>query len=684
MLRTAPLLAWLTIITICFSAIAVGQSQDHSAVPTAAGGAASGAPGLFELAQNRPTNLVDRLKAIRNGTTSSAPADTAETSSRRSSRRAAAAPATPAAPVTPAPITPAPENEMNTLEPRQPAPDLPSVLVRRGASPEPAAPITDVSELTTTGDPEPETVWETADARGESSRRTARRWQSPETPARQAPAAQLPATTFHSAPGGGSGTLTLSEQGPTLRVEALGPKTISVGKSATYRIRLLNQGREIARGVVVTATVPPSAQVVSATSPMGSVREATDAAGSHRVTWSLDQVSGSSQQELAIDLKATVNQPIDLQVDWMYRPEPLSARIEVQQPQLAVNVDGPVEMRYGETKVFRVRLSNPGNGPAERVAVNISATGANAEPRQIGTLSAGESRTLEMELTANQAGSMKIRTVATGDANLQAEAEHIVRVRRPVLAVQVSAPGMIYAGTTAMYKIRVANRGDAVAEGVIMQVELPAGAKNGIGVDKKPITLEQPRWRVGDLTPGAERTYSMQCDLTADGQNQLVARIQSEDDSVASDSAITVVEAIADLKLIVNDPKGPIPVGQDAVYEIQVVNRGSKEARDVKLVAQFSEGIEPSAASGQRAEIVPGQVIFEPITSVPAGAQVSVKITARAAQNGNLRFRAELNCRSPETKLVAEESTRFYGAPAGAASAQTATRSANEPTPARR
>jgi len=467
-------------------------------------------------------------------------------------------------------------------------------------------------------------------------------------------------------------------------VEALGPKTISVGKSATYRIRLLNQGTSAARSVVVTAAIPGSAQVVAARSPMGSVSEATDAAGGHRVTWSLDQVSGGSQQELTIDLKATENQPLDLQVDWMYRPAPLAARIEVQQPQLAVSVDGPVEMKYGDTKVFSVRLSNPGNGPAERVAVNISATGANAEPRQIGTLAAGESRTLEMELTANQAGSMKIRTLATGDGNLQAEAEHVVRVRRAVLAVEIAAPGMIYAGTTAMYKIRVANRGDAVAEGVIMQVDLPTGAKNGVGVDKKPITLKQPRWRVGDLSPGAERIYSMQCDLTTGGQNQLVARIQSTDDASATDSAITRVEAIADLKLTVNDPKGPVPVGQDAVYEIQVVNRGSKEARDVKLVAQFSEGIEPSSATGQQANIVPGQVVFEPIASIPAGGQVSVKITARAEQSGNLRFRAELNCGSPETKLVAEENTRFYGAPAGAAPTQTADRTANEPTPARR
>ena len=47
--------------------------------------------------------------------------------------------------------------------------------------------------------------------------------------------------------------------------------------------------------------------------------------------------------------------------------------------------------------------------------------------------------------------------------------------------------------------------------------------------------------------------------------------------------------------------------------------------------------------------------------AIPAGGEVTVKITARAGKGGNLRFRAELNCSKPETKLVAEESTRFYG-----------------------
>jgi hypothetical protein len=243
---------------------------------------------------------------------------------------------------------------------------------------------------------------------------------------------------------------------------------------------------------------------------------------------------------------------------------------------------------------------------------------------------------------------------------------------------------LIYAGTTANYRIRVSNRGDAIAEGVVMQVDLPSGAEHGIGVDKQPITLAQPRWRIGDLSPGTEQVYSLQCDLTVGGENQLVARLQGVDGLTANHAALTKVEAIADLKLVVNDPQGPIQVGQDAVYEIEVLNRGSKAAQDVKLVAQFSEGIEPATAAGHDAEIVPGQVVFEPIATVPAGGKITLRITARATVSGNLRFRAELNCGSPETKLVAEESTRFYGQAPAATGKPSAVSASREPTPARR
>ena len=145
-----------------------------------------------------------------------------------------------------------------------------------------------------------------------------------------------------SAPAAAGAQLSLSQQMPTLRVEAVGPSAIALGKPATYRVRLLNLGSSPASRVVVTATLPDSVQVLSAQAAQGQVNQGADAGGDNRIAWDVDQLAANTQQELTLSLQATQNQPLDLQVDWMCRPSSLTARVEVQQPQLAMNVEGPL------------------------------------------------------------------------------------------------------------------------------------------------------------------------------------------------------------------------------------------------------------------------------------------------------------------------------------------------------
>ena len=81
----------------------------------------------------------------------------------------------------------------------------------------------------------------------------------------------------------------------------------------------------------------------------------------------------------------------------------------------------------------------------------------------------------------------------------------------------------------------------------------------------------------------------------------------------------------------------------------------------ITFVGQFSEGIEPVKADGVTARLVPGQVLFNPIPRVEPGDEIKLKIIARANQAGNHRFRAKLNCSDPDTQLIAEETTFFFG-----------------------
>ena len=124
--------------------------------------------------------------------------------------------------------------------------------------------------------------------------------------------------------------------------------------------------------------------------------------------------------------------------------------------------------------------------------------------------------------------------------------------------------------------------------------------------------------------------------------------------------ANTRVESVANLVMDVKDPAGPVALGEDAVYELRIRNRGTKEAENVEVFAYFSRGVEPVAAEGAPNRIMPGQVIFQPIPSIAPGAETVMKVRARAEVAGNHVFRAEAHCKPLSARLISEATNLFY------------------------
>jgi hypothetical protein len=191
-------------------------------------------------------------------------------------------------------------------------------------------------------------------------------------------------------------------------------------------------------------------------------------------------------------------------------------------------------------------------------------------------------------------------------------------------------------------------------------------------------------WTVGSLAAGAERSLELKCSLSTPGENRMQFVTSAGDNLSASAASTTQVEALADLKIEIRDPQGPVAVGTDAVYELVIHNRGSAPAHDVDLVAFFSEGLEASAVEGGGHEITTGQVTFTPLATVGAGDTVIYKVRAKADREGHHVFRCELFCESLHTKLAAEEATFFYGdaaAPAASAAPAQSQFTPAEPAP---
>jgi uncharacterized repeat protein (TIGR01451 family) len=468
---------------------------------------------------------------------------------------------------------------------------------------------------------------------------------------------------------GGDGAVLLTNRAPAITFETMGPRKIVIGQETNFKVRMINMGDVAARNVIVTVRMPAWAEVNSNSATRGT--PLSDSAGDlmSTVTWELSELAAGGSETLTLGIVPRDSRPIDLAVGWAFNPEQATAQIEVQEPMLKMDITGPSDVNYGESAAFSITLSNPGTGDASNVVLNLMPSSQQrvTGSREIGTLKMGERKTIEIELTAHQAGRLQVRAMAHADGGLRDESSKDVVVRRANLQMVLLGPPRNFAASTAAYKVKIENTGDAVAEEAVAVATLPAGATFISASDSGSYSEErgQVHWQIGALPPGTARVLQLQCELHSSGENRMDVHCEAARDLSIAKSVVTHVEALADLKLYVNDPKGAIAVGDNATYEVRIENRGTKAAEMVQVIGYFSEGIEPVAVRGLSGEVATGQVVMDPIAAIEAGQNVVLHISAKANRPGNHVFRVELQCSQPETRLASEEWTKYYSAAGG-------------------
>jgi uncharacterized repeat protein (TIGR01451 family) len=461
-------------------------------------------------------------------------------------------------------------------------------------------------------------------------------------------------------------SLLVSNETPVIMTDIRGPKQITIGREASYRLQLQNQSDVAAEGIVATIRIPTWAEVIDTSASQGMIQQPRNAVGTSQLEWQLSRLEGRANETLDIKLIPRASRPLELGVSWTLSPIGSKAVVQVQEPKIQMSVSGPDEVLFSEPQLFRLALSNPGTGVAENVKIDLippGGTQGTATSHVVGNLAPGASRTVEVELTAREAGKLFVKAVATAEGGLSTEAAKEIFCRKPELEVDWRGPESKYAGTPATYYLRVRNPGTAPADDVDLTVTLPAGADFISASEGQSYDAEKREvsWQIGTLGPGDDNYMELKCLVNTPGMNQLrISAIASTSDLADEKLAETKVVALADLKLQVSDPSGPVAVGEQAVYEIRVQNRGASTANEVNVVALFDEGVEPDQVEGAMYSVADGRVTFRTIEELPAGKEIVLRIRARSTVAGTHVFRAEVLCRELEIKLGAEETTRFY------------------------
>ncbi len=227
-------------------------------------------------------------------------------------------------------------------------------------------------------------------------------------------------------------------QAPALTIEKTAPPEIQIGKPAKFTIKVRNAGTVTAHGVEIHDSIPQGTQLIDSSPPANRGPQG-------ELLWELGALKPGEEQTVELQLMPTHEGEIGSVATVHFHAE-ASVRTLATKPMLAIEVLGPSKVNKGEQFSLRIKLSNPGTGAANGIMITESVPQGLTHPAgrelefELGTLKPGETRELDLSLTAAQAGQAVNLLRAEGEASLQAEAQTEIEVVAPQLQVGAEWP----------------------------------------------------------------------------------------------------------------------------------------------------------------------------------------------------------------------------------------------------
>ena len=162
--------------------------------------------------------------------------------------------------------------------------------------------------------------------------------------------------------------------------------------------------------------VPQGTKLIS-TSPNATTE------GGH-ITWQIGKLSPGEDRSVEMQLMPMAEGEIGSVATVSYSAQ-VSVKTKCTMPQLAIRMTAANEVMIGNQEHVKIEIRNPGSGDAtgvmlfENVPPNVKHAAGPALEFEIGTLKAGETRELDLVLTAEKAGKVVNTLTARADGNFR-------------------------------------------------------------------------------------------------------------------------------------------------------------------------------------------------------------------------------------------------------------------------
>ena len=345
----------------------------------------------------------------------------------------------------------------------------------------------------------------------------------------------------------------------------------------------------------------------------------------------------------------------------------LCETIKVVKADLQITKDGPEKLVICDEFVYTVVVKNTGTAPLTQVRVvetlgdGLTSDGKTQLTFDVGTLQAGEDRTMNFSVHAPAPGEYRSTAVATSAQGVTAEDFAVTTVHEPVLALTCDMPTERFVGRPIVACFTVANTGDWASPGTVVEVPLPSGVNYTGSTADGSLSGSTVVWRIPSLEVGEERELCAQLTGSQVGTVRLTATARGECADPVTSSCSTVVTGIPAILMEVIDVDDPIEVGAIETYVITVTNQGSAPDTNIRVSCEFEAQQEFVSGEGLTAVTGSGQSVrMAPVASLAPKAQATWKVRVKAVSAANVRAKFIMISDQLTRPVEETESTNQY------------------------
>ena len=450
-------------------------------------------------------------------------------------------------------------------------------------------------------------------------------------------------------------------QTPHLALQKMMPEEVVVDQPATLKTVIQNVGQSVAKNVIITDRIPQGTRLLSTTPE-------ADVLPNGELRWSVGNLDPNVQWIIEMKVMPVREGEIGSVAAVHYTGE-ASGRIAVTRPMLKVEVKAPPEVKLGEVANFEIVVSNPGTATVTNVVIleNVPdglyhRDGRVIDNKSITVLRPKESKKLTLPLICVGSGNLVNHVVVTADGNLMVEEKTTIRALAPVLGLEIVGARNRFLERRSDYRLIVANKGNASAHNVSLELVLP-GAVQFVSTNQSGVydsTTHTVHWALEELPAQEAGEIELIVMPAQKGEHSLRFTGTGENNLRAEAILPVNIDGLPAISFEIVGDSNLVEIGKDVVYEIRVVNRGTKAAENVRVRAALAEGMSFVRAEGGRFQANGGTVQFETIPLLAAREENVYRLSARSQAEGDHRINVQVisdDLRSPITK---EESTRVF------------------------